>query len=136
VSEPAPRTRVLVVDDEAIVCRAMQRVLSAEHDVEVRTAARDALALIEAGARFDAILCDLMMPSLTGMELCARVRAIDPAQATRMLFVTGGTLTPRMDEFLAQPGVRVLFKPFVEGRLRQMVRKVIDEAAAVGRPVP
>ena len=73
----ARRGRVLVVDDDPTIGNTVARVLRA-HEVVLLSSPRAALARIEAGERFDVVLCDLMMPELTGMELherIARVRA-------------------------------------------------------------
>ena len=57
----ARRLRVLVIDDEAQLARRVGRMLEEEHDVEVVTSGEEALGRLEAGADYDAILCDLMM---------------------------------------------------------------------------
>ena len=72
----APRGRVLVVDDEPMIGAAIQRTLLARprgghHDA----APREALGRLRQGERFDVILCDLMMPQMTGMDLHARAAA-------------------------------------------------------------
>ena len=59
---------VLVVDDDPLVSRALARALG-DCEVVVTSDARDALASIESGERFDVIVCDLMMPDMTGMDL-------------------------------------------------------------------
>src|SRR5262249_46159454 len=74
----APRGRVLVIDDEESLGQAIRRYLGQEHDVEAVTSARVALDLLAGGARYDVILCDLMMPQITGMELHATISKIDP----------------------------------------------------------
>ena len=50
----------------------------------------EALALVLEGKRFDLILCDLMMPVMTGMDLHAELLIVAPDQAARMVFMTGG----------------------------------------------
>ena len=71
----------------------MRRVLRSEHEVVVLTGAqeRDRIAR---GERFDVILCDLMMPVMTGMDLHAALMALAPDQAERMVLLTGGVFTP------------------------------------------
>ncbi len=121
---PAPgdgARRVLVVDDDPLVARAVVRTLAGAFEVTTATSATDALARIEAGERFDAVLCDLMMPQMTGMELHARVTARDPALARRMLFMTGGAFTEAAARFVADARARCLEKPFEPERLREAV---------------
>src|SRR5690606_11143003 len=83
---PPRRSRLLIVDDEPMVANALRRTLSAEHDVVICHAATEAIERIRAGERFDVILCDLMMPELTGMDLHDVLAADAPEQAARMLF--------------------------------------------------
>ncbi len=112
---PVARPRVLVVDDEPLVCASLYRVLSPTFDVAPHTSPRHALALLRSGARFQAVLCDLAMPELSGMELHEEILRIDPALAGRTVFLTGGASAPGCREFLARvPNVR-LQKPF-DGR--------------------
>ncbi len=102
--------RILVVDDEPLVGKMIGRALSRHHDVTTLTSAREALARMVAGERFDLIRCDLMMPELTGMDLYEQVSALAPDQAERMVFLTGGAFTARARAFLAHRPV--LEKPF------------------------
>jgi DNA-binding NtrC family response regulator len=114
VSTPPSRHggRVLVVDDEAAICRALQRSLALHHDVVALTSAKEALAQIAEGRRFDAILTDLMMPDVTGMEMYEHLCRIAPDQAERMIFLTGGAFTVRAREFLDSVPNQRIEKPF------------------------
>ncbi len=120
------RGRILVVDDEPNVAAAIRRVLLSEHAVEVRTRADEALEAIARGERFDAILCDLMMPHMTGMELHAALERIVPEQARRMVMLTGGAFTPAAREFLARVSLPRCDKPFETASLRALVRALVS----------
>jgi CheY-like chemotaxis protein len=111
-----------VVDDDALVGDVIRVSLAAEHDVVVATAASEVLQRIATGERFDLILCDLMMPVMTGMDLYAELERVDPAQASRMVFLTGGAFTPRAREFLSRVTNPKLEKPFDPQGLRNFVR--------------
>src|SRR5581483_11789054 len=65
----AVRRRILIVDDEAAICSSMRRILGPAYAIETTTDPAGALKRFEAGERFDLILCDLMMPQVTGMDL-------------------------------------------------------------------
>lgn len=123
---PAAPARVLLIDDEPLVARSLARLL-APRTVEVVTSGQAALAACRAGA-FDAIVCDLMMPEITGMELHAQLRDAAPALADRMIFMTGGTFTADATAFVAQVGNPVLTKPVDAAQLRAAV-----DAAATRR---
>jgi CheY-like chemotaxis protein len=85
--------------------------------------ARDALDRISAGERFDLVLCDLMLPGLTGMDFYDRVKEIAPELVERIAFVTGGAYTRRATNFVEQAHVPVLEKPFTVSMLRAFVRE-------------
>jgi PAS domain S-box-containing protein len=123
---PCPRRgRVLVVDDEPIVGRVLQRLLR-EHEVEVATGGREALERLgQAPSAFDAILCDVMMPDLTGRELYEAVGRASPGLERRFVFVSGGAFTPGASEFLASIPNPTLEKPFDEARVRRVVRELV-----------
>jgi PAS domain S-box-containing protein len=131
-AEPSPpsvaraaerRGRVLVVDDERLVGVALRRMLCREHDVEVVTSAADALARLLQGPPFDVILCDLMMPVTTGMDLHAELVRSAPDQAERIVFLTGGAFTPRARAFLDGVPNSRLEKPFTMHTLRELVNE-------------
>ena len=68
------------MDDDRTVGNVLLKVLGAEHEVIVLSSARDALARLPSGEHFDVILCDLMMPEMTGMDsLCRATQAGDGA---------------------------------------------------------
>ncbi len=122
---PARRGRIMVIDDETLVVRGMVRILSKEHDVHAVIAATEALALCMAGEKFDLILCDLMMPDMTGMELHRRLMEAHPEQGDRMIFVTGGAFTDEARRFLARSLNDHLEKPFDPQHLRALVQQYL-----------
>jgi PAS domain S-box-containing protein len=120
------RGRILAIDDEAIIARSIRRICAGEHEVVALTRAADAVALIEQGERYDVILCDLMMPQMTGMDLHAAIAAIDPGQAQRMIFMTGGAFTPRAQTFLEGIENLRIEKPFDPQQLRAVVNARVN----------
>ncbi|MEO7094758.1 MAG: response regulator [Polyangiales bacterium] len=119
MSRPNGKPRVLVVDDDLNIARTVQRVLSDEFDVVALTSPLEAFHLILAGRRFSAIVCDIRMPELTGMELHDEIVRIAPRQAKRMIFTTGGGLPSKLQIFAESKGV--LSKPFDLDELRRLV---------------
>jgi len=120
------RGRVLVVDDDQQLGQAIRRYLTSYHDVVVVQSGRAALTLFEAGERFDVVLCDVMMPQVTGMELFGEVQRLDPTQAERIVFLTGGAFTIAARMFLDGNTNQRLEKPFDLKTLRRIVNDMIQ----------
>ncbi|MDP9000605.1 MAG: ATP-binding protein [Myxococcota bacterium] len=118
----APRRRVLVIDDEPMMARAVQRLLDGEHDVVITSDPISAVEQVLAGERFDAILCDLMMPTMTGMEVHEAIVRIEAEQARRMVFMTGGAFIPRAIRFLETVDNPRIEKPLEYAALRAILR--------------
>jgi PAS domain S-box-containing protein len=104
-----PARQVLVIDDDPLVLRALARTLSS-HAVTIASGAHDALRLLERGG-WDLVLCDVMMPQVSGIDLHAEVRRRDPAVADRFVFLTGGVFSSTDAEALARTGRPCLLKP-------------------------
>jgi signal transduction histidine kinase len=115
------RARILVIDDEAMIGTAIRRTLSKDHDVVTTVAASDALERIRAGEAFDIILCDLMMPQMTGMDLYAALGNLGREHADRIIFLTGGAFTPAARAFLDKVPNQRVEKPFDAQHLRALV---------------
>ena len=115
------RLRILIVDDEAHLVQALRRTLGGKHDLTTTTLPNEALARITGGESFDVILCDVVMPETSGIELYERVRAKFPEQADRFIFMTGGAFTQRMRKFLGRIENLTLDKPFSAARLMEVL---------------
>ncbi len=114
------RRKVLVVDDDLLVRRSLERTLRA-HDVTSVATGREALTHLEGDGTFDVVLCDLMMPNLTGMDVYERCRARDPDLADRFVFISGGAFTDRAREFLERVENPRIDKPFDPARVVEAV---------------
>jgi CheY-like chemotaxis protein len=121
------RWRVLVVDDEPSIGRLLRSLLS-HHDVVVVPSGEHALDRIREGEVFDVIVCDLMMPTMTGMDLYEHVEAERPGLQRRFIFITGGAFTPRATSFLAQVAPPRLDKPFAIADLEAAMAQVVAAA--------
>ncbi len=127
VPHVVPSGRVLVVDDEQGLIAAIRRILSPEQCVVGVSSGREACELLERDATFDVILCDVMMPEVSGMELYAWMNERRPELIRRLVIMTGGAFTPRAREFLTACPCARLEKPFDADQLRAIVR-VLAEA--------
>jgi PAS domain S-box-containing protein len=120
------RASVLVIDDEPLITQVVKRTLGREHDVCAHNSAEDALARIQGGERFDVILCDLMMPQVTGMDFFAQLTELDPAQAAKVVFLSGGAFTARAREFLENVRNPRVEKPIDAAGLRALVHEMVS----------
>jgi CheY-like chemotaxis protein len=112
---------VLVLDDEVMVGRALQRLLGAPCDVHVLVQGTTALARVAAGQRFDVILCDLLMPEMDGPEFYEMLLQLAPEQAQRVIFMTGAAFTARSRAFITSTGRPCLDKPIEVQQLRALM---------------
>lgn len=114
--------RILLVDDDPLVGRAVGRMLR-EHEVVVANSGTQALDLAES-AHFDLLLCDVMMPEMTGPDLRLTLSERGSPLAQCTVFMTGGAFTEHSREALEESGAPVLDKPLSPERLRQTVARV------------
>jgi len=108
--------RILVIDDQPTLTRAIRRMLGG-HDVTTVASARDALARMEGGERYDAILTDVMMPEMSGMELYTELSRVAPEEVSKMVFMTGGAFTEQARAFFDRVANPTLEKPFDKATL-------------------
>jgi signal transduction histidine kinase/CheY-like chemotaxis protein/HAMP domain-containing protein len=115
VPPPKVRARLLVVDDEPAIVRALSRWLKREADVTGVTSPVEALEVLKR-ERFDLVLCDLHMPELSGDELARQVRGM--ADAPRVVVVTGSNVEAPED-------LTFLRKPIEPKQLRRLLQTVV-----------
>jgi CheY-like chemotaxis protein len=125
------RGQVLIIDDDALVASTVRRALGRDHDVIGLNDPAEAARRIVSGGQFDVIFCDLMMPNVTGMDLYEQIAELAPAQAARMIFMTGGAFTTQAQDFLETTKNAYIEKPISLEKLRDLVSARIranDEA--------
>ena len=119
------RGRLLIVDDEVMFSGSLRRMFSNEHEVSVANHGRDVIGLLRDGERFDAILCDLVMPEVSGIDLYKELRRIAPDQADCVIFLTGGAFSEHAQHFLGEVENPWFEKPCNLELLRAAVREVV-----------
>ena len=130
-SATSSRARVMVVDDDPQVAQIMSRLLRRDYEVTVASCGREALDQIEAGAWFDVVISDVMMPNMTGLELLDELVRVVPAQARRLIFLSGGVFAPETRARLDELGTMQLEKPVDARQLRAAIAQVIETAPAL-----
>ncbi|HNN96835.1 MAG TPA: ATP-binding protein [Pseudomonadota bacterium] len=124
------RGRVLFVDDEVAIGNIAKLIISRSHDAVAVSESPRALAMLQQGERFDLILCDVMIPQMTGIELYQATERIDPAQASRFVFMTGGASSAQVENFLRTCGRHWVEKPLTAHTLQALVDAHIDASSA------
>ncbi len=116
--------RVLVIDDEPMIARALKRLLS-KHDVTCCQRATEGLELLRSGAPFDVILCDMMMPEMGGIDFYEELKTVAPAMVDRVVLMTGGAFSSNARAFLERVPNPRLEKPFEAETLRSVVARFL-----------
>ncbi len=125
------RKRLLIVDDEPSIRRVLQALLAREgYDVEL--AVDGAQAIAQLGERqYHAVVTDLKMPGIGGLELLSWVRANDPGLPVIMI-TAHGTVDSAV-EALKLGAADYISKPFDQDELRQIVAKALRAEELAGQ---
>jgi PAS domain S-box-containing protein len=124
---PAPKARVLLVEDEVALARALADEIRAAHDVTVAESGPRALQELR-NHFFDVVLCDIRMPGMSGDALYGKIAVADPVQAERFIFMTGVGFGAGIERFLSDAGRPVLEKPFSSEAVLNAIAKVVLKA--------
>jgi PAS domain S-box-containing protein len=132
VAEPVPaeagRRRVLVVCGEPQEGNALRAGLASEHDVVVVGSPALAVACLEGGERFDAVLCDVAIPERAALELHATLVQVEPTLRGRMVFLAGPSLAEDVRREIAATQAPTLGKPVGAEALRAALARVFAGA--------
>lgn len=115
--------RVLVIDDEPLISTMVRRILGEKFEVVTAVSGLDGLQVALEGA-FGAVVCDVMMPDMSGPEIYRRLVDADATSAGRFAFMTGGVFTAAEKAFLEGTGVPVLMKPFTRAELLEAIAHI------------
>lgn len=126
---PGKRLRILVADDEIVIGRLLMKLLGKQHDVDYRQSGREAILALSQ-ADYDVILCDLIMPDMTGMDVYRAARMRAKPIHDRIVFMSGGAFTRDAREFLERvPNLRI-DKPFDLSTVEELVGAAAALAAS------
>ncbi len=121
-----PRGRVLVVDDDVRVARAVASALEG-HDVQVASTGSEAVDRCRT-EDFDCVLCDVMMPEVSGIDVHAALRAQGRGMERNVVFMTGGAVTEGARSALVRVGRPILEKPIDTTDLKTAVARTVQAA--------
>jgi DNA-binding response OmpR family regulator len=120
--------RVLVVDDDPRLARSYQRILQRAHEVQLADSGKAAIRLLERDSAFDVIICDLMMPDVSGIDVFRWIQQHLPQLGERVVFISGGACTEAVLEFLDSVDNRRLQKPVMPADFRALVAGLMRAA--------
>ena len=117
--------QILVIDDDKAMRDACLQILTRQgYQVELAAGARQGLTLLERSS-FDAILLDLVMPDMDGLEALKKIKALDPE--VEVIIITGyGTIQSAVETIKAG-AFHFLSKPFVPDDLRNLVNRALEK---------
>ena len=118
--------RVLIADDDPAICTLIDTVLrKGPYEVITCMDAESALAVLDTNGPFDMIICDFMLPGISGLDLIERVRSNEAMRNIPILMVSGHT-TYAMDVRARNAGANLfLNKPFTISQLRNAVTSLL-----------
>jgi len=111
---------VLIVDDDKLIRLALGDLLS-PFQVTFAQSASGALGRLQGGGRFDAIVCDIHMPGMNGMQFYEEAAKMSNHLANRIIFISGGASSPELASFLGHTPNTFLFKPVRREALKSAV---------------
>lgn len=129
VQVPETPVKVLVIDDEPGMPALVQRLLGDGAQVEGVANGHQALEAIGL-EDYDLILCDIMMPDVSGIEVWSTLVKERPDLLSRVVMVTGGVFSERAEAFVKDLPHEPLSKPFDAAVLRGLVEKARSARAA------
>lgn len=123
------RPRILVVDDEDLMLRLYKQLFRDDFIIDTAPNGREALALVEEReGDYQAIICDLLMPVMGGIELYERLQQSNPELISRLIFCSGGATSEADLAFCRMVSNPVLEKPVAPEQLRAAVATLLAPA--------
>lgn len=118
--------RVLLVDDDPMLCRVFSRVLRPFADVSVAIGGEEAIRVLQEDQEWDLVICDLMMPEVDGVDIHRWLRLHAPGLANRLTFLSGGAYSERTQAFLGQHKLVPISKPIAPNTLIRYVKRHVQ----------
>jgi PAS domain S-box-containing protein len=119
------RLRLVLIDDDPMVLRVLAQLLRRTHDVTCAEGYAAAVEHLSSDAPVDVVVCDMMMLDGTGADVHAWIAEHRPALASRVVFMTGGTFTPKARAFLSEIAAPHLTKPFSLHEIEDALRRAL-----------
>ena len=126
-----PNPRILVVDDELIVCESCQRILEEEgYEVEIALSGQEAFVKMKESP-FEIVITDLKMPAIDGMDVLKHVRKEYPD--TIVIMITGFSTVETAVEAMKLGAFDYIPKPFTPDEVSVVVKKAVEKRSSPDR---
>ena len=121
--------KILVVDDDILVLEALRELLaSSGYDVTVASRGEEALNILDK-ERFDLLILDVVMPKITGFDLCSEVRnRNDEMSKVKIIMLTAKTQSRNLALEKKCGCDLYLTKPIDPGKLKELIRKTLEDS--------
>lgn len=119
-----PIPTILIVDDDAAVRGLLYDLLSEKYECNTASMAEEALQYLEV-EKYDAILTDLAMPGLTGVELLTRVQQTD--QETPVILISGQGTEQDLEDLIELGAFAYVTKPFNLDEIEKVVERAVGQ---------
>ena len=127
------KKRILIVEDDATSLGAVRQILLQKgYDVTTAASAEEALSVLEK-VSFDLFLLDVLMPGMSGYDLCRRIREKPETEGTPVIFLTAKGLLMDMAEGQDAGSDLYLIKPVLAAKLLSMVGLFLNPDAPLAR---
>lgn len=115
---------ILIIDDDEILRDVMKDILKEFYHVETAENGGQAIEKITE-KNYNAILTDLRMPGIDGQQLYTWIKENRPGLETKVVFTTGDTYDPEINNFIKSTGNNVITKPFYIDDLKNIIKSVL-----------
>jgi CheY-like chemotaxis protein len=121
------RRRALVVEDEPVISRLCQRIVTSEgFDVDIAMNGLIAKKMAD-DKSYDLCVTDIRTPEMNGIQLYEYLEQEHPELARRIIFTTGDVMSASIAQFLKETTRPFLPKPFTRDELKQAIRDALAE---------
>ena len=121
-----PGARILVIDDEPVVCLSCTRILQPDgHVVDTRQDPEEGVRAALTG-NYDVILLDMVMPRIDGLEVLRRLRSA--GVASEVVIITGYSSVPNAVSAMKEGAADYVSKPFTPDELKAVLKRALDRS--------
>lgn len=123
------KIRILIIDDEENILQVMRQALQREgYEIDTVLDALKGLSILSS-SEYDLVICDIAMARMNGIEFFREIEERLPGMADRILFMTGGILSPSIQKFIQERRVSIIEKPFNLPTLFQGVHDALERSS-------